>query len=363
MKNTLWISGLKRLRILQKQRLHNREAKQWLIDFPNVTLAKEYKKEIDQYWGRYGVKVSGNWHRFFLGCTGIEDPRFLDNGLYYSKVICRLNRLELSAAYDDKNGYDLLFGKRIKMPKTILRNMNGVMCDSEYKRLSYHEAKKIMLNTSKCIVKPTMGTNGGKGIIVLNNNGDSQYEEQVESILGNKDIVVQEFIKQDDLLKKFNSASVNTVRVCSFLWKGEVNILAVYLHVGNDNEEFVKCSTDKFLFEGNGKITKAIDVHRRIVKDHKYKKFSDKIILPGIEKMKDIVNREHIRLNYFSLIGWDFTVDNDGDVVLLEINTHWPALDSVQMLNGPAFGDMTDDVMKYVFCDKDELKKSIYIGI
>lgn len=363
MGNTRWISGLKQLRILQKQKLHNREAKQWLSEFPNVKLTKEYKREINQYWRKYGVKVSGIWHRFFLACTGIEDPRFLGNDLYYSKVIGRLNRLELSAAYDDKNGYDRLFGKCVKMPKTILRNMNGVLCDSDYKGLSYHAAKDILANTSKCIVKPAMGTNGGKGIIVLNNNGNSQYEKQVELILKNKDIIVQDFVTQADLFAKFNSTSVNTVRVCSFLWKGEVYILSIYFRVGNENEEFVKCCTDKFLLEDNGRITKAVDARRRIIKDHKYKNVSDEMYLPEIEKMKDIVNREHIRLNYFSLIGWDFTVDKDGDVVLLEINTHWPALDLVQMLNGPAFGDMTDEVMKYVFADKDELKKSIYIGI
>lgn len=42
---------------------------------------------------------------------------------------------------------------------------------------------------------------------------------------------------------------------------------------------------------------------------------------------------------------------------------HWQIIDHIQMLNGSAFGKLTDEVMKYVFSDKEELKKSIYIGI
>lgn len=367
MRDNIAVKGIRNLRILQKEMLHRKEAKDWLQEFPDIKLSSAYKKEIDRYWGGYGVKVSGLWHRFFLGCTGMEDVRFLDNGLYYSKIICRLNRLELSMAYDDKNVYDILFGDRLKRPETLVRNMNGIISDGNYQNITIGRAKRILLNVPKCIVKPTMGTNGGRGIVVLKNMGDETYEKAIEEVLLNKkDIIIQRFISQHHEYGIFNESSVNTVRVFSFLWKNEVHILTTYFRIGNKEKDFVECHTYIVKIENDGKLGRGVNDHdfmRKPTENHEYGELINDMSLPGIEEMIEIVKKEHKRLSYFGLIGWDFAVDETGEPVLIEINTHWPALDHVQMLNGPAFGDMTDDVMKYVFSDKKLLKQSIYIGI
>lgn len=362
------VSVLKDLRVFQKRCLHKREIEAWTAEFRNVQIPKEYKKNIDEYWGRFGVKVSGEWHRFYYALTGKEDPRFVDNGVYYSSIIYKLNRFDLNNAYDDKNSYQFLFGDRIKMPRTLLRNMNGHLCDESYDDITLSQAKKILYNTQKCIIKPTLDSSsgGGKGIVVLKNNGDKKYEEAVNKVLKRKDIIVQSFIKQNGIYAKFNPSSVNTVRVFSFLWNNEVHILTNYFRVGNDRKDFVECHTYIFNIENDGTLTTTINDHdfkRKIVTNHKYKVLTDEIKLPGIDAMVDIVKREHRRLKYFALIGWDFAFDIDDNPVLLEINTHWPAIDHIQMLNGPAFGELTDEVMKYVFSDKNDLKNSVYLGI
>lgn len=360
------VDELKKLRIMQKERLHIKEAKEWLREFPDVRISKEYEKEIKLYWKQYGVNPSLAWYKFYLGCTGIEDPKFLGNDIYYSRVIFRLNRFDLSAAYDNKNGYDMLFRNRVKMPVTIARNMNGCWRDADYNAISVNEVKKRIMSEEKCIVKPTMGTSGGKGIIVLNNVENNKYYNSVKRVLTKKDIIIQKFIKQNIYCHSFNSTSINTVRVFSFLWKEEVHILTTYFRVGNDKKEFVECHTWLLKVNDNGTFGKVIndhDFHRKPCNHHKFVNLCKNTTLPSIKEILTIVKREHKKLSYFGLIGWDFAVDDSGEPILIEINTQWPALDHVQMLSGPAFGDLTSSVMSYVFSDKQKLKRSIYLGI
>ncbi len=55
----------------------------------------------------------------------------------------------------------------------------------------------------------------------------------------------------------------------------------------------------------------------------------------------------HQCLPYCDLVGWDITEDNEGDLVLIEFNY---AADSefLQIFNGPAFGDYTDELMDHI---------------
>lgn len=366
MNNNVLGTGIKEMRIFQKEMHHQKEVQLWLKEFPNVKLSAAYKKEIKAYWKQYGVNVSGLWHRFFLGCTGLEDVRFLGNDLWYSRVIFKLNRFDLSLAYDDKNSYDIVFRDRINMPKTLVRNMNGRLIDANYQPISFNEAKSVLQNTKKAIVKPAMGTSGGKGIIVLKNTGNEAYDKLLDKVIGKKDIIVQDFIQQHVEYSAYNPTSVNTVRVVSFLWNNEVRNLTTYFRVGNQDKDFVECHTYIIKVHDNGslgKVTNDHDFQRGREKCQEIENMYRGKVLPGIKEIHDIVKREHQHLSYFGVIGWDFTINEKGEPVLFEINLRWPALDHVQMLGGPAFGELTDEVMRYVFSNKKELKNSIYLGI
>ena len=55
----------------------------------------------------------------------------------------------------------------------------------------------------------------------------------------------------------------------------------------------------------------------------------------------------HHCLPYCDLVGWDITEDEDGDLILIEYNY---AADSefLQIFNGPAFGEYTDELMEHL---------------
>lgn len=363
---SIGINSLRTMRIIQKKLVHKREIHRWVKEFEDVQLSSDFKKKIDEYWKQYGIKVSKDWFRFYLGCTGMEDVRFVENGLWYSQILCRLNRFDLYLAYEDKNQYDALFKGRVKLPETVVRNIDGVLYNAEYSPITEKEAIRLVLNMPRVIVKPTLESGGGKGICVINNiNYNSEFD--ISKILQQKNVIVQKFLGQSKTYSLFNSETINTIRVVSFFWQGEVYILTIYLRVGDEKKEFVECHTRIINVYENGSLGMLIndhDGHRKPQRNHSLKDLIETVKLPCIEQIVEIVKKEHLRLGgYFGVIGWDFSVDEHESPVLIEINMHWPAIDHIQMLNGPAFGELTDEVMKYVFSDKKELKKSIYIGI
>lgn len=363
MRKSSCFDTLKYLRILQKEFHHSNEAKKILEGFPDIQLSNSYKKEINKYWAHFGVKVSGKWHQIFLGCTGIEDVRFIDNGLYYSRIIGRLNDHRMCYAYEDKNNYDKLFNNRVQLPKVIVRNISDKLLDENYKHINYDEAIKKLQQVEICIVKPALDSGGGKGIVVLHNNNKKEYLANIKKSLQRKDIIIQHYIQQNDALACYNSSSVNTIRVFSLSWKNEIIIIAKYLRVGNNNLDFVGCRTSQMEIKDDGTVGRMLDTQRKFHDENSYKELIRTEMIPGYVKIIKIIKNEHKRLNYFGLIGWDFSVDKAGEPILIEINTRWPALDSPQMFVGPAFGDLTDEIMEYVFDKKAGKLAGVYLNI
>ena len=74
------------------------------------------------------------------------------------------------------------------------------------------------------------------------------------------------------------------------------------------------------------------------------------------DKIIETVKRLHPTLPYFSIIGWDYAVDDCGDPVFIEFNT---MPEPNQISCGPTFGALTDDVLRDVFIDKSR-KNAFY---
>ena len=66
--------------------------------------------------------------------------------------------------------------------------------------------------------------------------------------------------------------------------------------------------------------------------------------LPSIPEVLSTVKELHKRLPYFNLVGWDFGIDKEGRPVMIEWNR---APDLSQTAHGPAFGEMTEEIVRY----------------
>lgn len=197
------------------------------------------------------------------------------------------------------------------------------------------------------IIKKSVLSSGGKSI--------SLYEKPtVADEIFNKykrNFVVQEVVRQHPVLSDLNPTSLNTIRIISFNFKGEVRILISALRVGAEGSCVDNISLGGFAF-GVNDYGMLIPTAReywgwpvRHPKSEDIKK--NKTAIPSYDKIIEIIKEQHPRFPHFGFIAWDFAVDNESRPVVVELNLYNFAVQPFQEAAGrPFLGEMTEEVLK-----------------
>lgn len=161
--------------------------------------------------------------------------------------------------------------------------------------------------------------------------------------------IVQAAVKQHPVLAQLNPTSLNTIRVVSFFFEGEVHILSCILRVGAPDAKVDNVGAGGYAcpVQMNGNLNaKAVNRKAEWVEENSAGiKFSD-IRVPEFDKVIETIKFAHKRLAHFKLIGWDMSVDMQGTPVLIEYNT-CPGQNQISC--GPTFGNLTDQVLDEFF--------------
>ena len=316
-------------------------------DVPDLT--KSEVEEINTFWKPYGVKPCLDYYRWFYYISGIKDCRFIPEDVFALSFIPRFVNNNIAVALSDKNLYDLLFSGFI-FPETIVHNSHGITLDSEYNKISRDELLKLISNEDYVVIKPTINSGKGKGVICVPVDEVESKLEEYKS-----DYIIQKKIVQHKFLSQFNESSVNVIRITTMLLNGEVIALSPALRVGDPGE-----------FTDQGKNKNALNISIGIDEDGRLRNYGvgehgeifnkfpwgpefASFDVPCFKEMIDTVKKAHLRTACAGLIGWDITIDAKGQVVIIECNMKWPGIVKYQLCNGPFFGNYTNDVLKYVF--------------
>ncbi|MDY3885087.1 sugar-transfer associated ATP-grasp domain-containing protein [Porphyromonas somerae] len=321
-------------------------------------LTKGQRSDIDAFYTKLvGHKVPQYWHEYFYSRNERFSVQYIPTSFYHKEIIYRLNNFRFRHAYVDKSIYDIYFPD-INRPKTIVKNINGYFYDGK-SALTREEALDRCQNLSSVVIKPTLEGMWGEGVKILDIqdgrivDGGSSIESLFLSYDSN--FIIQEKVKQNDQLSLLNPTSLNTLRILSYRNGNEVFILYAVVRIGRlgkmiDNETA-------------GGINADIDMTTGTIVDCAYGTPKEKKLLttdsgtrlkdfaiPSFDKVIDKVKELHLRLPYFNMIGWDWGIDDKGKPILIEWNR---APDLSQTAHGPAFGDMTEFIVKDTLQRKD----------
>ena len=123
--------------------------------------SKQYINHVISFWKqRYGINVKPYWHIAYASVNNKKDENYVPEDVLFTKIIPKWNAMDMKNAYSDKNAYSKIF-KNTNEPKAILRNMNGLYFDSEYRKIEKNEADAILAKFNKeFIVKPSIDSGG-----------------------------------------------------------------------------------------------------------------------------------------------------------------------------------------------------------
>ena len=307
-----------------------------------------------EYFKKYGFRYSSLTSELYYMYNGIKSDKYIPASLYYYYIAPYLIKMDFVHAYDDKCIYSKLF-PNMKQPIVVLKNMNGryfILCASSYngeKEISQEAAIDHLKSQGKCVIKPSM-TGGGANVQLYDFSSNSTGDIKALLDAYKTSFIVQKPVKNSDELKRLNPTSLNTCRIYTYrrVDSSEYVVLGAAIRFGGEGSfRDNACSGGGFCkINDDGLLDDTIYRYRHFEKGSlRQDKGIDRLVIPQYNKMVECCKSLHRCLPYCDLVGWDITEDEDGDLILIEYNY---AADSefLQIFNGPAFGEYTDELME-----------------
>ncbi len=341
------------IEIRRIEKSYEKTIKQSMQLCPMKPLTKGQEADIKAYFKKhFGREVPTYWHQYLYSRNGVYSEKYIPASIYNSEIIYRLNKFQFRHAYVDKGFYDTLFPD-INRPKTIIKNVNGYYYDDCHP-LSLEEAIERCSDLNEAIIKPTLEGTWGQGVkLIKTENGmipslncsiQDLFKEYKRSF------IIQERFEQHEDIAKLNPTSLNTLRVMSYRRENEIVILYAVIRIGRmnqviDNETAGGIKADIDLQTGRIKGVAFGSPKEPLMPKTDVGTVLDGYQMPCFQKVLDLVKEMHLRLPYFNLIGWDMSVDKNGNPAMIEWNR---AAELSQVAHGPAFGEYTEEILSVV---------------
>lgn len=362
---------IKRLKSYIKKRVYCykviRRRERWsasdlALKSPNITgaLSREELEEIRDLWGGYLNR--NNRLKWFLLYKklwpGSDLKYFIPDDFYYMYFDEFFARRKECRIIDDKNIYGLLFYD-VAQPRTVARIINGIVLSKDYQPISKEEFISLCKSEGRIIIKQSVDSEGGKGILFYDSSQDS--DETLNGFLKLRNIVVQEVVSQHPEMARLHPESVNTIRVMTFFFDNEVHVLSSVVRMGRGTSPVDNASSGGIVcgINPDGRLkNRAFDIKANMYACLPSGMSFDSVRVPGFDECLAICKDSALRLvKYSRLMSWDFAIDTQGHPLLIEVNLSYGQVDFHQMCNGPIFGSLSEKVIDYVF------KHNALIGI
>ena len=296
---------------------------------PNIPkLTEEQIREVEEFWRPYEFAYKNDYRQqeMFTGISGKFDPSYFGFGLQRHLMVSFWNH-ESFKWIGEKNFAPLYFPEA-KMPETYVYNSCGVYFDPDRNPITQQQAVDLLLQKladsdhREAIIKPS-GGGEGKDISFIRPDASRAEVEQIIKHYGN-DFICQRVIKNHPCLSALYSGSLNTMRMITLFWKNEVHYVGSVLRMGtnkrvdNWSQGGLACGIEpdgrlqEYAFTEFGHLVNVHPTTGFVFKDHVIYRFPEAI---------ELVKKLHGHIAQQKFVSWDITVDEDGDLVLVELNS------------------------------------------
>ena len=326
----------------------------------NYRLSNEQINQIDSlFTDYYGKKIPYDWHRLYSSFTGNFDYRYIPELIFIPEIESKFIKREYMGTFDDKNMLPIIVDgiDGVKTPQIYLSCVHGILRNSSMDIISLDEAVNNLENIGKVFIKPTLDSNSGRGCGIFN------FQNGIDIISGKsiKEVILkagnnfnfQEIIETCKSIKNLHPNSVNTFRITTYIWDNKICHFPIIIRIGRgksildnahqggifigveDNGQFKECAFTEF--------------------NDKYDNHPDTEIIfslysiPETPEVLTAIKKIHKRFPQIGMISWDATIDEDGNIVIIEMNMEGQSVWLSQMAHGKgAFGENTEAILKMI---------------
>jgi len=335
----------KAVRIALKRQLpyheaHAYQASKFLktVESERGTLPKQVIREC----GDYAIDILGDkkyapWLYVYSAVAGRFKEGWIPANFYEPQVIPNINGHYGACA--NLKPLNSMFFQAKEFPD-LGSFVNGLFLDTSYRVRSPQDFKKILFHDCDRVIFKTDQTLRGEGIHFFDR---ISFNVEDLEVLGNG--AFQSYVDQHPLFNEYTPKSVATIRITTAINdEGKVSARGSYLRLGAAHDTHVQSATAVMI---------PIDLVTGVLSDTGYmptwittpshptsrKEFAD-VKIPNYEKCVDVVTSLHLKVPFARCIGWDVTVDKEGEVVVLEWNGKHNGIKFSEATQGPCFVDM-----------------------
>lgn len=328
--------------------------------YSQTELSTEQKNEIDAlYMTNFGEKIPHVWHRHYTAFTGNFDVNYFPESLYIPLFERCMN---LDKAYvkcfEDKNILPLAAAAvGIKTPRTVVSSVKSALRNGKGEIISQSCAIEILNAAGDVFCKPSVDSSSGRGCApaVFRNGKEELSGKSAEDFLSGlgKNFVIQERLNCHKSIADIYPGSVNTFRVITYRWKDSIKFFPVIMRIGSggatvDNAHaggmFIGVNSDGSLRE------KAFTEFKKEFTAHPdtNKVFAD-CRVEHFQRVPEAAEKMHQMLAQLGVINWDFTIDEEGDPVIIEANISGGSPWMAEMACGCGpFGENTAEILRWM---------------
>lgn len=313
-------------------------------EFKENKLTKIEKRDYINYWKKMCPIVSVKTVEVSKSLTGLYNKFIVPEEVYALYFEPYFNPRFDSIFMENKNFYNKWFGNQY-FPKDYFHKIDNIYYDGGLNKIN--DIDDYVDNCDidfPIVVKPSVDSFGGRDIYFIEN------KENLKKLYPKfKNLVVQQKIQQSVLMDKFNSDSINTIRVCLVKLDGDFRVLNASLRMGKDgsldNETAggIVCN-----ISNSGKLNSyAVDKHcRKFLKHPNTSVVFDGESLPFYSKL--IYSSKCIAEKIFNtdLISLDMCLDIDNKWRCIELNLFGQTIRFSQYAGNPFFGNYTDKIVQ-----------------
>lgn len=323
-------------------------------------LTSEEIEKVKEVWGRDVCQMPFQAYKNFCG---IFNPYYVPDDYYdYAEHVFNLRWAAFFLQH--KSNLKLIIPSENRA-KVLLQKIDGHFVNEDNIEITSSEAKLILSNCPEFMAKVARGTGGGKGVQKIVWDNVSDKESVLNEIMKPIDMEYEYVLRQNDFMSVFNPDSVNTFRFVTLNINEKCTVLSAFLRMGNKGAYVDNLS-------GGGGVLVGINQEGYLsefgIDKHFNKKFESPtgvvfkgIKVPNYEKIKEQIISFQQRIPYANLIGWDVTLDENDNVVVIEVNLDSAVVEAHQIFNGPIFGDRFEEVTSYIESRKPLLKHQMII--
>ncbi len=314
---------------------------------PDVELNPPQLAEIARFWEPYSFAYKNNpeTQRYFSVVSGRFDPSYVSFGLHYHYLKKFWNTYKVTFM-SDKNNLDILFPE-VKRPYTVFHLIEGVYYDAARNVITKSEAISRCLTElyemgHDLVLKPAR-EGEGRGIMFLRGAASKADNEITLKNIGNKDYICQHKIKNHETWASYPGCdALNVARINTMNFSGTPKIISSYMKIAVKDMDVVNVSLGAMCL----RITNGGRFYRRAL-DFYSGTWCGKLPngasfagrkLYNYDKVKETVLMMANRLPELKAIAWDVTVDEKGDVILIELNPSG-GTEGVQLLGLHPYGN------------------------